>query len=778
MCAVMWALSSSIAACSQDSHLLASDGSKAGRGAQSGGSGGSNPATSGSGAGGSAGNDRTTTGKPSACVASAASERACDNKNDDDCDGYVDCLDPDCDAQRCSGGSGLMCTAGACMKPGDALQELPRIDNVRVAQRGDTSVIDFEPVEGALDYRVYPLPDPKDVLVGEHGELAIKNAIYRCAGDRPFRARADDPAAAFSASLSGGANTINNFERKEADAILGYVFLTPAADRKPVYRMADPQGGGGFQNADWVVPLFADANRAEYVVGASQRDRLHAQGYRDDGIAFYVADSGMSPIYRRMYKGLWNGAATVFYGQGAEYDARSKDDPAKVADFGERFKVLASQVEGSVALHRVLYNGTNTFDVLAAGEPRYQRVLRQGNQPLWSLSWPGLTKATTLVIEALDQGCPFAGGYIAASHADADDFNHPSLTLDEARLASGEVFINGQHETTNRPKPIARTYVDVTPEADPKMDWFEGFDPGTDWEPFEITSGNNGVFIYRNSRWSIDFSGCTKNLTIGPLLGQLVAGYADWGSSCNMSIVPKGIDTKLASSGFLHVRMSAEVPSTGRRYPQLMITTAKVLQPGDVQPLDSVPLHARLGPFPFEKDKPPGPERTLIVQSFGGYNELQIELCQQRGWGVSAQCPQANIYGAHAGNYTEDWKQPWLPVPVLGELAGYDRPVRFDVYASTERVYVFLDDQPAGCAVLPPGGMPAGQVTVAFRGVLYHSGIDESVTPKDSGQQYLQRFSLSHFDRHMDDFGIDRNVPAPNWDEGVMPCGTRWYGGG
>ena len=35
-------------------------------------------------------------------------------------------------------------------------------------------------------------------------------------------------------------------------------------------------------------------------------------------------------------------------------------------------------------------------------------------------------------------------------------------------------------------------------------------------------------------------------------------------------------------------------------------------------------------------------------------------------------------------------------------------------------------------------------------------GIDESVAPDDSGHQYLQRYSLSHFDRHMDDFGIDR----------------------
>jgi len=144
---------------------------------------------------------------------------------------------------------------------------------------------------------------------------------------------------------------------------------------------------------------------------------------------------------------------------------------------------------------------------------------------------------------------------------------------------------------------------------------------------------------------------------------------------------------------------------------------------------------------------------------------------------VNSQCPQANIYGAHAGDYQETWKQPWLPVPVVGDVAGYDRPVKFDVYASTERVYVFLDNQPAGCAVLPAGRMPAGPVTVAFRAVLYHSGIDESVVPDTSPQQYLHRYSTSHFDRHMDDLGIELSVPAPAWDEQRLPCGDRWYGG-
>jgi hypothetical protein len=659
-----------------------------------------------------------------------------------------------------------------------ALPDLPEIQNVRVRTTGDNVVIEFEPVDDARDYRIYVSPAQEDVTVGGDGAVSVRDAIYRCAGDRPFRTRAQDPAALFDASLSGAANTINNYERQPEDAVLGYVFLTAADDRSPVYRMADPNGGGGHQNADWVVSIFDEANRAEYAVGEAERDRLYALGYRNDGVAFYVANDSDRAVYRRQYQDLWNGAPAVFYTEGPEYDARELDDPAVVADSGERFKVSSTEREGSVPLHRVLYNGTNTFDVLAAGKARYERVLNQGNQPLWSLSWPGLTGPTTLVIEALDQGCPFPSGYITAHAAPADDFNLPSIALDEARLEpTGEVFINGQHDPANRPQAIARTFVDVTPEPDPDMDWFEGFDVDGTWEPLALESGNNGMFIYRNDDWAMDFSGCSNNISVGPMLGQLVVGFADYGSSCNMSIMPRGIEPKIAADTFMHVRMTTEITSTGRRYPQLMITTADVLNPGDIQPLDSVAIHSRLGPFPWDM-LPPGPERSIVVQPFGGYHELQVQFCDGRGWGVSSQCPQANIYGHHAGNYTEEWEEPWLPVPVLGGMAGFDRPVQFDVYASTNRVYVFIDDEPAGCAVLPDGRMPEGDVNVAFRGVLYHSGIDESVVPEDSGHQYLQRYSLSHFDRHMDDFGIDLDVPEPAWDEGRMPCAVRWYGGG
>jgi hypothetical protein len=749
--------------CGDDSNVLADK--------ASGGSGGGGGSSGSGGMSGGAG-----TGGGATCTASAPTEAMCGDGRDDDCDGFTDCLDPDCEAKTC--GNGLSCTGGACLGPGaSGLPDLPRINNLRVIQRGDTTIVEFEPVQGARDYRIYTLPKPEDVLVGANGELAIKNAIYRCGGDRPFQARKDDEGFAYDASFTGGqnGNLIHDYLRSEADKVLGYVYLTPAAGRQPVFKMSDPNGGGGYRNADWVAPLYAETNRSDYVVGTEARDAKLRAGYRDDGIQFYVPEAGTRPVYRKVYEGLWNGTVSVFFVPGPEYDKRQKDDPADATEFGERFKIFPTQEPDTVPLYRVLYIN---FDVLAAGEPRLQRVLEQGNQPIWSVTWPGLAGPTTLVVEALDKGCPFPNGYVAAHAAPADSFNHPSITLDQARLTTGEVFINGQHDPTNRPKPIARAFVEAKPEPKPQMEWFESFDPGAAWPDFEIESGNNGVHIYRNAKWAIDFSGCTDNLTVGPMLGQLVMGYADGGSSCNMSMVPRDISTSISASSYIHVRMSSEVPSTGRRYPQVMITTADVINPGDVQPLDNVPIHARLGPMPFDMGAPPGNERSILVQPFGGYHELQVQFCDQRGWGVSAQCPQANIYGNHAGNYDAEWEQPWLPVPLLGDVTGFDRPVQLDVYASTERVYVFMDDKPAGCAVLPAGKMPAGPVNVAFRGVLYHSGIDESVVPEDSGHQYLRRYSLSHFDRHMDDFGIEQNVPAPAWDESRLPCGTRWYGGG
>ena len=78
--------------------------------------------------------------------------------------------------------------------------------------------------------------------------------------------------------------------------------------------------------------------------------------------------------------------------------------------------------------------------------------------------------------------------------------------------------------------------------------------------------------------------------------------------------------------------------------------------------IDLVPVHTRLGNFPYQvigpdgvagtaDDEPAMGGRTIVVQPFGGYQETQIEYCDTRGWGVSQQCNRANVYGFHAGDY-------------------------------------------------------------------------------------------------------------------------------
>jgi hypothetical protein len=102
--------------------------------------------------------------------------------------------------------------------------------------------------------------------------------------------------------------------------------------------------------------------------------------------------------------------------------------------------------------------------------------------------------------------------------------------------------------------------------------------------------------------------------------------------------------------------------------------------------------------------------------------------------------------------------------------------VKFDVYASTERVYVFVEDRPAGCAILPEGRMPEGGVTVVFGAAGYHIDIDEFVERDPPMHEFWHRRSTNHIERRIDDLGIDSHVSLPiAWDESVLPCGARFY---
>ena len=405
------------------------------------------------GMGGTAGKTGTDGPKPPdpgpMCMPTADSESACTGGVDEDCDGFADCLDSECDGQPC--GDGLTCAGGACRKPCESgtagcVPELPPIDNVHVDKHGDTAVIGFEPVAGAKDYRIYPEPaDPADWLIGDDGSVGVKNAIYRCSGNYVYQPRENDVATSLDCQLAGCDNTKHNFSRTEAESVLGWVFLTPGPDRLAVYRLADPNGAGGFRNSDWVAAIYPEANSAEYTSDPARREELLKQGYRDDGIVFYTAKDAPRNVYRIKYAhgADWQGDNVVLYfTDGPEYDERSKQPPADIADFGPRIAILDAEEPGAVELHRVSYM---PFDILAAGDARFEKVMHQGGVPIPVLSWPGIKGKTRFIVEALDQGCPFPGGYINAMHVDAD--------IDRTSM---EPFNEPPSRSTRRGSPRAR----------------------------------------------------------------------------------------------------------------------------------------------------------------------------------------------------------------------------------------------------------------------------------------------------------------------------------
>lgn len=226
----------------------------------------------------------------------------------------------------------------------------------------------------------------------------------------------------------------------------------------------------------------------------------------------------------------------------------------------------------------------------------------------------------------------------------------------------------------------------------------------------------------------------------GPVLGELWVTWADLASDLpgKFRFAPKK-KTTLSNNNYLYVTMEVDTVSTSRRYPQILISD------------HDVPIQDYL-------DK----SKTIIVQIFGDWpNRYELQVCNQRPWDVNNQCDAIPFRERSPSTIIP-------PIPEVGELAGVDKPTLFDVYISTKRAFLFLDNMPYGCVNLDSSTVPNGQVTVTFGDVLYHSGADGTV----SGGQY--RFHQAHqyieTKRHFDNLGFKAGVAQPSWDFNRFPC--------
>jgi len=665
------------------------------------------------------------------------------------------------------------------------LPAVPGLTGVAAELNDDSASITFDPVDGALDYRVYPLPDDSDISVAGDGSVVVKNAIYRCAGDRESAAPYLDDAA----MIGGDAihTQVNNqmvggYTRKLDDAVLGYVYTAPGPGLVPVYALgeSDPRADATCFFARW-----AASRVKKYTTSETERTALLGKAARDDGIAFYVpaaADATTKQIYIGEDQPGTPYLLRWYFPEGPEADAHASKAPA--------FLVAASPGPGTQPLMRVYYNNECgwSHDELAVGRERFNRIYRQGdNLPWWSLLWTGVTGPTTLVVEALDRGCPFQGHLSPTAIPSITAFigtypliHQPFVTIDDARAASptSEVFINGQHgpawmwdgskltdgkqppapAAPPLPKAIARSFVKVQPSPHAKLDFFADFSPNAPSEVFTDTpcgSPDGNCFATWRQK-SATFDQIFMNVESDPMTKTPIFGYGNVMGEYWVTYADVGADTNgkfrltanqkaaMDSSKFLYVTMEVDAYSTLRRYPQILISDQEA-------------------PVQYTLDK----GHTIIVQPISETStsidwpiDYQIQVCNLRTWDVNNQCP---AYDLHHIVTPGGPKDQLAPNEEVGEHASVDHRVKFEVYASTQRVYLFLDGTPYACATMPGSGVPTGPVTVTWGDALYHSAVDHTYAFHTAHMQIETR-------RHYDNLGFSSGVAAPGWDESRLPC--------
>jgi len=232
--------------------------------------------------------------------------------------------------------------------------------------------------------------------------------------------------------------------------------------------------------------------------------------------------------------------------------------------------------------------------------------------------------------------------------------------------------------------------------------------------------------------------------SFGRAMGEWWVTYADNAADTNGKYrMTANQKATLGSSDFLHVTMEVDAYATARRYPQILISTA------------DAPVQYGLVTGHTLIVQP----RAVINSTYDFPDNYELQICNLRTWDVNNQCPVYDLYHQMNGKDVVHLG----PADEFGEHASVDHRVLFDVFSSTDRVYLFLDGQPYGCAALPSGIMPAGPVSVTWGDVLYHSAVDHTYAFHSDHMLVEQR-------RHFDNLGFSSGVPAPKWDDSRFPC--------
>ncbi len=652
--------------------------------------------------------------------------------------------------------------------PVTSLPAVTALSNVHAVINGSGATITFDPVDGAVDYRVYELPSNNNIQVASDGTVVIPNAIYRCAGTYQVAApRIDDATTPDNGITTRVASTVDGYTRSLAEATLGYVYTAAGSGLTPVYAVGNPD----IYSDDDYYYRYQASREKKYTASASEYASLVASGWRDDGIAFYVpqtASAATRPVLTNANLSDPAYGSRYYLTPGPELSSRSSS-----LGFATAFNVLTTAAPGTKPLMRVFYadSAARAHDELAVGQAAFTRIRYQGlSNPVATVHYSGITAATTLVVEALDRGCPFQG-VVASQSLPAQTFSFVTYSIThqpwytvadlQKTVDNGEVFLNGQYDgVVGKPKAIARAFVSVTPSKQ-QMDWMstaasfsESFTPLACGAP----DGNCfQQFREQSNTYDISFlSAETNHWQAGNVLGELLINYADWAADTNgkVRITVKGQKATIASNSFVHATMEVNAVGSARRYPQMILSDQNI---------------------PVQYNLING--RSLILQTFADFpSRVDLEICDHVTWDVNQQCPRFIL------RHTFDSSGAITGINPIPEedkfMAAVDAPTKLDLYTSNSRAYIFVNDKPYGCAnlasktgVSPLPVPPTGPVTVTFGDALYHSSADNNFLAKMPGG-FINRHQQTETNRHYDNLGFSSGVAAPAWDEANLPCSS------
>jgi hypothetical protein len=94
---------------------------------------------------------------------------------------------------------------------------------------------------------------------------------------------------------------------------------------------------------------------------------------------------------------------------------------------------------------------------------------------------------------------------------------------------------------------------------------------------------------------------------------------------------------------------------------------------------------------------------------------------------------------------------------------------RFELFISTHKAYIYLDEKPYGCAEFDTGMVPSGEVAVTYGNVIYHGGADDGVRYflEDS---FLDRQTIVRDTKHFSYVGFSSGVGLPPGWPATLPC--------